>query len=45
MSLNHIQVEKVLHQKYFGILPYETLIFKQNFDSAFLKMNKGISIQ
>ena len=45
MSLNHIQVEKVLHQKCFGILPYEKLIFKQNFDSAFLKMNKGISIQ
>ena len=44
ISVNNIQVEKVLYQKHLGILLDEKLNLKQHFDSAILKINKDISV-
>ena len=44
ISLNNIQVDEVPYQKHLGILLDEKLNFKQDVDSAILKMTKGISV-
>ena len=40
---NKILVEKLSHHKQLGIALDENLNFKQNIDTAILKINKGIS--
>lgn len=42
--LNSIQVKRMLHRKYFGILLDEKLNFKQHADKVILKISKGISL-
>ena len=44
ISLNNIQVERTSCQKHLGLLLDEKLNFKQQVDSAILKINKGISV-
>ena len=44
ISLHDIQVERASHHKHLGIYLDEILNFKQNIDTAILKINKGISV-
>ena len=43
ITLNKILVEKLSHHKQLGIALDENLNFKQNIDTAILKISKGIS--
>ena len=44
LSFNSIQVERAFNHKHLGTLLDQKLNFKQHIDSAFLKINKGISV-
>ena len=44
VSLNNIQVEKVLYQKHLGLILDQKLNFKQHTDCAISKINKGIAV-
>ena len=44
ISLNIIQVQIALCQKYFGVFLDEKLNCKQHVDNAIMKVNKGISV-